>query len=95
MDLRNSIAGIIFLGAPLQGSDPAGYVTWLAELVRIHKQEGLRYTLLDTLKKDSSSLHDLSIKFWASYKDYDIVCFYENRKAVYGPLSAQVPFRSS
>lgn len=74
----------------MQGSDAASYGNWLAQVIRLAQPQGSRYTLLETLSKDSTSLHSLSIDFWGRYKDYDIVCFYENREADYGPLSTQV-----
>ncbi|KAF1364158.1 TPR-like protein [Lizonia empirigonia] len=88
-DLRLSIAGIVFLGTPFQGSGEAAYAQWLAKLIRLQEAEGHRYTLLKTLQKDSPSLHALSIDFWRSYGEYDMTCFYENREAEYGPVSRQ------
>ncbi|EON65753.1 hypothetical protein W97_04992 [Coniosporium apollinis CBS 100218] len=82
-DIRLSVAGIIFLGAPFQGSDAAVYGKWLAQLARLDS------TLLESLEKDSPSLHALSSDFWHSYSDWDIVCFYENRDADYGPWKAR------
>ncbi|KAH7092522.1 hypothetical protein FB567DRAFT_625504 [Paraphoma chrysanthemicola] len=88
-DLRLSVAGIVFLGSPFQGSDEAAYAQWLAKLVRLQEEEGHKYTLLKTLQKESRELHNLSIDFWRSYGEYDMACFYENREAAYGPLSRQ------
>ncbi|KAH7066288.1 hypothetical protein BKA63DRAFT_524118 [Paraphoma chrysanthemicola] len=88
-DLRLSVAGIVFLGSPFQGSDEAAYAQWLAKLVRLQEEEGHKYTLLRTLQKESRELHNLSIDFWRSYGEYDMTCFYENREAVYGPISRQ------
>ncbi|TVY32007.1 Protein SERAC1 [Lachnellula subtilissima] len=83
-DLRLSVAGIIFLGAPFQGSDVAGFGTWLVRL------SGSDTTLLDLLKKNSQSLFDLSRDFWGSYSDWDLVCFYESIEAEYGPIKTQI-----
>ncbi len=85
-DLHLSVAGVLFLGAPFQGSNAAGIGTWVARL------SGLDSTLLELLKKDSPSLHALSRDFWGSHNDWDLVCFYEkrNREADYGPLKAKV-----
>lgn len=83
-DIRLSVAGIIFLGAPFQGSNAAAYGMWLAQVA------GLDSTLLELLKKDSPSLQALSRDFWGSYSDYDIVCFYEKREADYGPWKTRV-----
>ena len=84
-DLRLSVAGIIFLGAPFQGSDVAGFGTWLARL------SGLDPTLLQALKKGSQEIYQLSRYFYGSYIDYDIICFYEGKDTSFGgPLHAQV-----
>ncbi|TVY88425.1 Protein SERAC1, partial [Lachnellula willkommii] len=83
-DLRHSVAGIIFLGAPFQGSDVAGFGTWLA------RWSGSDTTLLELLKKDSPSLFDLSRDFWGSHSDWDLVCFYENIEDEYGPIKKKV-----
>jgi hypothetical protein len=83
-DLRSSVAGIIFLGTPFQGSDAATYGKWLAHLA------GHDTTLLRSLLKDSQNLRDLSSDFWDSYSDRHMVCFYENKDAEYGPWKTQV-----
>ncbi len=83
-DLRFSVAGIIFLGAPFQGSDVALFGKWLARL------SGRDSTLLELLEKDSSSLYALSRDFWGSHSNWDVVCFYEKQEGNYGPLKAQV-----
>jgi hypothetical protein len=88
-DLRLSVAGIIFLGAPFRGSDAALFGKWLAQL------SGRDSTLLDLLEKDSPSLYALSRDFWGSHNDWDLVCFYEKREADYGPLKTQVCLCSS
>lgn len=82
--LRLSVAGIVFLGAPFQGSDAAIYGKWLAQLGR------LDMTLIKSLEKDNPALHALSSDFWHSYNDWDIVCFYENKDAEYGPWKTRV-----
>ena len=78
------MAGIIFLGAPFQGSDVATYGKWLAELGRRDA------TLLRLLQRNSADLYDLSSDFWDSDKDLDVVCFYENKDAEYGPWKTRV-----
>lgn len=83
-NIRLSTVGIIFLGAPFQGSDAAVYGEWLAQLTLLDS------TLLKSLKKDSPSLHALSRDFWNSHSEWDIVCFYENRETSYGPLETLV-----
>ncbi|KAM0310604.1 hypothetical protein ACHAO8_007970 [Botrytis cinerea] len=83
-NLRLSVAGIIFLGAPFQGSDTALFGTWLAKALRRDT------TLLELLKKDSQALYDLSRDFWGSYSAWDLVCFYEMIDAEFGPIKTQV-----
>jgi hypothetical protein len=83
-DLRLCVAGIIFLGAPFQGSDAALFGKWLARL------SGHDATLLELLEKDSPGLCALSRDFWGSHSDWDLVCFYEKREADYGLLKTKV-----
>ncbi|KAI8945007.1 hypothetical protein F4801DRAFT_594485 [Xylaria longipes] len=83
-DIRHSVIGVIFLGAPFRGSELAVYGKWYA------KAAGFDHTLLGLLEKDNSYLHGLSRDFWASYGKRDIVCFYENRDAEYGPWKPRV-----
>lgn len=83
-DIRLSTAGIIFLGTPHQGSEAAVYGVWLAQV------RGLDKTLLESLKRNSPALHDIARDFEASYGRLDIVCFYEDKDASYGPWKTQV-----
>ena len=84
-DLRFSVAGIIFLGGPLQGSNAAILGKWLAHL------SGLDSTLLKMLEKGSSELCALTTDFYGSYSDWDLVCFYERKEANYlGVLETKV-----
>lgn len=83
-NIRLSTAGIVFLGTPHQGSDAASYGLWLAQVVGHDK------TLLESLKKNSPALYEIAQDFEASYCDADIVCFYENIQASYGPVQTQV-----
>ena len=84
--LSVSMAGIIFLGTPHQGSDAAVYGIWLAQAVGHDK------TLLESLRRNSSVLYDIARDFEASYgyDNADIVCFYESKNASYGPWRTQV-----
>ncbi|MCJ1242271.1 hypothetical protein MMC14_010278, partial [Varicellaria rhodocarpa] len=82
-DIRLSTAGIIFLGTPHQGSNAAVYGMWLAQAARYDK------TLLESLKKSSAVLHDIARDFETSYRSVDVVCFYENKEASYGPWRTQ------
>jgi hypothetical protein len=60
------------------------YGKWLAQVGVLDP------TLLKSLVKDCPSLHALSRDFWDSYSEWDIVCFYENKEAVYGPWKTRV-----
>ena len=84
-DVRLSLAGIIFLGAPHQGSNAAEYGVWLA------RAAGRDITLLESLKRNSITLSEVASDFEKSYgAETDIVCFYEHENASYGPLETQV-----
>ena len=83
-DIRLSTAGIIFLGTPHQGSEAAVYGMWLTQAIRHDK------TLLESLRDKSPALHDIARDFETSYGNTDIVCFYEDKDASYGPWRAQV-----
>lgn len=83
-NIRLSTTGIIFLGTPHQGSDAAVYGVWLAQVARRDK------TLLESLRKNDTFLYDIARDFEESYHNVDIVCFYENEHASYGPLQLQV-----
>lgn len=84
IDIRLSTAGIVFLGTPHDGSDIAAHGVWLAKAVGHDK------TLLESLKRNSPALYDIARDFDASYRNTDIVCFYEKHGATYGPLQTQV-----
>ncbi|RDW83502.1 putative kinesin light chain 1 protein [Coleophoma crateriformis] len=74
-NIRLSVAGIIFLGAPFQGSDVATYGTWLARIA------DLDTALLEMLRKGSPDLHGISSDFYGSYNQWDVVCFYEKENS--------------
>lgn len=84
MNIRLSTAGIIFLGTPHHGCDAAVYGLWLAQALGHDK------TLLESLQRNSPSLYEIERDFEASYRNADIVCFYENKEASYGPWRTQV-----
>ncbi|KAH6694360.1 P-loop containing nucleoside triphosphate hydrolase protein [Leptodontidium sp. MPI-SDFR-AT-0119] len=88
-DLGLSVAGIIFLGGPFQGSDAALWGTWIAQALRSDR------TLLELLQKDSQPLLDITRDFADCHIDWDSVCFYENQSAVYGPLTIQTVSQQS
>ncbi|KFX98191.1 hypothetical protein V490_02429 [Pseudogymnoascus sp. VKM F-3557] len=84
-DVRLSVAGIIFLGGPFQGSDAALFGQWLA------KMSGHDTTLLEMLRKRSPDLYALSTDFYSSHCDFDLICFYEKEKAKFlGIMKAQI-----
>ncbi|KIN05367.1 hypothetical protein OIDMADRAFT_177562 [Oidiodendron maius Zn] len=83
-DLRLSVAGIIFLGAPFQGSDVAVFGKLIAQLL------GRDDKLLKSLEKNNQGQLAISRDFWGSFGDWNIVCFYENIVTKYGLLKAQV-----
>ncbi|RDL37405.1 uncharacterized protein BP5553_04838 [Venustampulla echinocandica] len=82
-DLGLSVAGIIFLGAPLQGSNAAIWGTWLAQALRYDS------TMLQLLQKDSQPLFDVARDFSDCHINWDSVCFYETQHARYGLLTIQ------
>ena len=77
-DLRLSLAGIIFLGTPHQGSDAAGYGKWLARV------NGCDTTLLDSLTRNSQILDEVGQDFETGYSNIDIICFYEEKSRLLG-----------
>ena len=83
-DLRQAVAGIIFLGVPFDGSDAAQYGEWMAQAV-----DG-NHKLLRELRRNSEQLFSLSVDFWHSYQAWDIICYYENEDSTYGPWKIQV-----
>ena len=60
------------------------YGLWLAEAMRHDK------TLLQSLTKNSPQLYDVARDFEASHGDTDVICFFENKEASYGPWRTQV-----
>jgi hypothetical protein len=79
-DLRLSIAGVLFLGSPFQGSDAAVFGKWLARLSRLDS------TLLENLRNGSPELYALQEDFCGSYTAWDLVCFYEMSDTNFGGL---------
>ena len=77
-DLRPSVAGIVFLGTPHQGSDAAGYGKFLAHAT------GRDTTLLESLTRNSQVLNEVAQDFDTSYSNVDIVCFYERKHSILG-----------
>ena len=60
------------------------YGAWFAQIAGHDK------TLLKSLEKNSDDVYGIARDFGASYKDADIVCFYEDKEASYGPWETQV-----
>ena len=83
-DIRLSSSGIIFLGTPHQGSRAAEYG------MRFARMKGLETTSLKSLKKNSDALYDVARDFEESYRDADIVCYYEAKDKAYGPWRTKV-----
>jgi hypothetical protein len=86
-EIRQSSAGIIFLGGPFQGSDLAVYGSWLASI------SGLDTTLLSLLQKDSDSIFNLQRDFCDTIEDWDPVCYYEKHGNIVTPQSASLQGR--
>ena len=82
--LRESFAGAIFLGSPLQGCDAAWLAAWA------QKVAGNEQPLLRALQTGSSELLSLTRDFWSSYGTLPIVSFYEGSDSKYGPISVRV-----
>lgn len=77
-DLRLSVAGIVFLGTPHQGSDAAGYGKILTQVTVCNT------TLLESLTRHSQVLHEIAQDFETSCHSTDIVCFYEEKHGLLG-----------
>ncbi|KFZ13047.1 hypothetical protein V502_06789 [Pseudogymnoascus sp. VKM F-4520 (FW-2644)] len=88
-DIRLSVSGIIFLGAPFQGSNAAMLGKRLAQVT------GGDLSLLELLQKDNPNLHSLSKDFCDSHHEWDFVCFYENTDADYALFKTRVVTASS
>ncbi|KFY02433.1 hypothetical protein O988_02162 [Pseudogymnoascus sp. VKM F-3808] len=88
-ELRLSVSGIIFLGAPFQGSNAAALGKRLAQVT------GGDLSLLELLQKDNPNLHSLSKDFCDSHYEWDFVCFYEDTDADYTLFKTRVVTASS
>ena len=82
--LRESFAGAIFLGSPVQGCDAAWLAAW------VQKAAGNEQPLLRALQTGSPELQSISRDFWSSYGGLPIVSFYEKSDLKYGPISMRV-----
>ena len=83
-NLRESFAGAIFLGSPLQGCDAAWLASW------VQKAVGNEQPLFQTLQPGSSELLSITRDFWSSYNSLPIMSFYERSDSKYGPISMRV-----
>lgn len=78
------MSGVIFLGAPFQGSNAAVLGKRLAQVT------GGDLSLLELLQKDNPNLHSLSKDFCDSHHEWDFVCFYEDTDADYTLFKTRV-----
>ncbi|KFZ04937.1 hypothetical protein V501_08833 [Pseudogymnoascus sp. VKM F-4519 (FW-2642)] len=88
-ELRLSVSGVIFLGAPFQGSNAAVLGKRLAQVT------GGDLSLLELLQKDNTNLQSLSKEFSDSHREWDFVCFYEDTDADYTLFKTRVVTASS
>ncbi|KFY32634.1 hypothetical protein V493_00017 [Pseudogymnoascus sp. VKM F-4281 (FW-2241)] len=88
-ELRLSVAGVIFLGTPFQGSNAAVLGKRLAQVT------GGDLSLLELLQKDNPNLHALAKDFCDSHHEWDFVCFYEDTDADFTLLKTRVVTASS
>ncbi len=70
-DIKRSTAGILFLRTPHEGTDVAGYGSFIAKLKRNDP------SLIESLRPTDKDLYALSLDFAAGYKHLRIMCFYE------------------
>ena len=82
--LRESFAGAIFLGSPLQGCNAASLAVW------VQKVSGNNQPLLRALQSGSQELLSIARDFGSSYRRLPIVCFYERSDSKYGPILVRV-----
>ena len=83
-DIRESTAGAIFLGVPMQGCKAADMVAWGERAL------GNNQPLLNTLREGSQELLSLSRDFWSGYGKLPIACFFEDQDSSYGPIKVKV-----
>ena len=83
-DIRESTAGAIFLGVPMQGCKAADMVAWG------ERAFGNNQPLLYTLREGSQELLSLSRDFWSGYGKLPIACFFEDQDSSYGPIKVKV-----
>ena len=77
-NLRLSVAGIVFLGTPHEGSGAARYGKWLA------RATGCDTTLLKSLTRNSQVLHEIAQDFETSYSNADLVCLFKENNGLGG-----------
>jgi len=76
-DIKRSTAGVLFLGTPHEGTDVAGYGSFIAKL------KGNDPSLIQSLKPTDEDLYALSLDFAAGYRHLNISCFYEKLDNAY------------
>lgn len=82
-DIRESTAGAIFLGVPMQGCKAADIMAWGQRAL------GNNQPLLSTLREGSQELLSLSRDFWNGYAKLPIACFFEDQDSSYGPIKVK------
>lgn len=76
-DIKDSTAGILFLGGPMQGSEAASMAS------KIERVFFIESSILKTLEPGSHDLARLNRNFMAGYAKLKPVCFYETIDQVY------------
>ena len=77
-DIRLFTVGIIFFETSYHGSEVAVYNVWLVQIMGHDKM------LLESFKRNSPAFYEITRNFETSYNNVDIVCFYEDKDALYG-----------
>jgi hypothetical protein len=80
-DIFISTFGIVFLGTPHNGSDPAKWAKILESMCHaVFSKTGLMDSsgnLIDTLKKDSETLQNINIDFMSHLDKFALYLFHE------------------
>jgi len=76
-DVKRSIAGVIFLGTPHDGTDLAGFATFIATV----KQNDP--SLVKSLMPEARELFEASRDFASGYSDLPVMCFFESAPTDY------------
>ena len=85
-DIRDNTKAIAFLGVPHRGSDAAWWATFAANAVKVGTAGvSTNTTLVADLRKNSTTLKDISKQFVDRAMELTIYSFYEN-KTIFGVL---------